>query len=396
MHMNRLLASFFIVLFGIFIVPTFALADTIKDPIQIFIRETCTHCHAEQEFLRSQNIPFQTYIIEEHLDIYKRMSDGFLVMGPPLTLSGNTIFEGYSDEAFGKKIIEAYQKSTQQMSFLDALQNPTLVSVYGKKASICADGQACAVPENSTVNIPFMGSVEVATHTPWVRYASSFMLGFLDGFNPCAMWVLVIFVITLMQIGDRVKMMFVAGTFLVAETIMYGLILVAWWKFFNIFSIQYADTLNILVGILAIGSGIFFIYEGIFTDGTCQVTSADQRKKISERIKNIAASPVSWMSFGAILLLAFSVNVIEFACSAGYPQIFTNLLNTLSASTTEKIGLLLTYLFAYMLDDIIVFTIAVIAIEKIGITQQYGRIFNIFGGSIMLLIGGWMILKMIG
>jgi hypothetical protein len=194
-----------------------------------------------------------------------------------------------------------------------------------------------------------------------------------------------------MQIGDRVKLAFVAGTFLVAETIMYGLILVAWWKFFNFFSLQYADILNIFVAILAIGSGIFFLYEGIFTDGTCQVTSVEQRKKISERIKNLAHSPVSWASFLGILALAFSVNVIEFACSAGYPQVFTNILNSLSGGIFEKIGLLLTYLFAYMLDDVVVFAIALISIEKIGIAQKFGRGFNIFGGLMMLAIGVWMI-----
>lgn len=383
--------SFFLISLTALLFYPFSLVEAAKEPIQIFIRENCQHCHDEQEFLKSQNIPFQTYIIQDYLNEYTRVIDTFSVMGPPLTLAGNTIFEGYDNEKFGQQILQAYEKSTEQMTFLDALQNPTLVSVNGKKASVCADGSDCVVPENRSFSIPFFGDFTIQTDTAWLRYLSSFVLGFLDGFNPCAMWVLVIFVITLMQIGDRVKMFFVAGTFLIAETIMYGFILVAWWQFFNTFSVVYSDILNIAIAILAIGSGLFFMYEGFFTDGTCKVTSADQRKKITERIRNIASSPISWASFVAILLLAFSVNVIEFACSAGYPQVFTNILNTLSAGLSEKIGLLLTYLFAYMLDDVIVFAIALISIEKIGITQQYGRIFNIVGGVLMLCIGIWML-----
>ncbi len=384
---------FFSLVFGLLSFSAFlpSLAEgNAKAPIQIFIRETCQHCHDEQEFLRTHSIPFQVYIIEDHLDEYKRVSEGFSVMGPPLTLAGNTLFEGFSDENFGNDIIAAYQGASEQMTFLDALQNPTLVSVFGKKASTCDDGSACSISESRTVEVPLIGTVNIQTETLWLRYVSSFTLGFLDGFNPCAMWVLIIFILTLMQIGDRVKMFFVASTFLVAETIMYGFILIAWWKFFNIFSLQYADILNAFVAILAIGSGLFFLYEGIFTDGTCQVTSAEQRKKISERIKNLAHSPISWVSFFGILTLAFSVNVIEFACSAGYPQVFTNILNSISGGIFEKIGLLITYLFAYMLDDVLVFGIALFSIEKIGIIQRYGRYFNMFGGILMLLVGVWM------
>lgn len=374
-----------------FFTPFFSYAD--DAPIQIFIRENCQHCHDEQEFLKTQNIPFQTFIIEENLDTYKRISEKFSVIGPPLTLSGNTLFEGFSNESFGENIISAYKSPSEQMTFLDAMQNPTLVSVYGKKASTCSNGSACSVSTNPTVSLPFLGEISLYTNTISFRYLSAFLLGFLDGFNPCAMWVLVVFVITLIQIGDKIKMTFVAGTFLLAETLMYGIILIAWWKLFNIISLQFADPLTIAVGILAIGSGFFFLYEGFFTDGTCQVTTVGQRKKISEQIKLLAHSPISIASFIGILLLAFSVNIIEFACSAGYPQIFTNILNGLHLEIIEKIGLLITYLFAYMIDDLIVFAIALISIEKIGIAQKYGRIFNILGGGIMIAIGITMIFE---
>jgi len=187
-------------------------------------------------------------------------------------------------------------------------------------------------------------------------------------------------------------MLFVAGTFILAEAVMYGLILVLWWKFFNIFSVQYESIINVIVAVVAILAGLFFVYEGLFSDGTCSVTNLKQQRSISQKISQIAHSPLSWISFFGILMLAFSVNIIEFACSAGYPQIFSKfLLPSFDGDFINQAGLVLTYLGAYILDDIIIFGIALYSIEKIGITQQYSRIFNVLGGVLMLSLGAIMI-----
>ena len=364
-------------------------------PIQIFVNKNCAHCTAEKAFLTKNNIPFVALEITENIDFYSQITEKFNVMGPPLTLAGNTIFQGYDNDKTGAKIIEAYNSAETKYDFTSAstTENFDKIAIYGQKAAICEeDATECLIPviENPKFDIPFYGEVEIHTESSALRYTSSFILGFLDGFNPCAMWVLIMFIITLMQVGDRMRMFFVAGTFLIAETIMYGLILMAWWKFFNIFSLQYSDILNIAIGIVAVCAGLFFLYEAFFTDGTCQVTNLNQQRTISQKISNIANSPISWAAFGGILVLAMSVNVIEFACSAGYPQVFTNMLNTLDGEFSHKLGLLFTYMAAYMLDDILVFGIALYSIEKLGLTQKYAKYANIFGGVMMVLIGAYM------
>lgn len=117
----------------------------------------------------------------------------------------------------------------------------------------------------------------------------------------------------------------VAGIFLLAETIMYALILNIWLKTWNFVSLDAIVTP--LVGILAIGGGSFFLWEALKSDGTCQVTNPAQRSKIVQRIKHISSSPLTLVTLGSILLLAFSINIIEFACSIGLPQTFTKILD---------------------------------------------------------------------
>ena len=400
---STFITSLFFSIFAVLFFATFTHAtfanqqaeQTANNPIQIFINKNCTHCTEEKAFLTKKNIPFVTLEITENLDFYSQITEKFNVMGPPLTLAGNTIFQGYDNDKTGEKIIEAYNSAKIKYDFTSAIttENFDKIAIYGQKAAICEDGvKECLIPviENPTFTIPFYGEVEIHTESSTLRYTSSFILGFLDGFNPCAMWVLIMFIITLMKVGDRMRMFFVTGTFLIAETIMYGLILMAWWKFFNIFSLQYGDILNIVIGIVAVCAGLFFLYEAFFTDRTCQVTNQNQQRTISQKISDIANSPISWAAFGGILVLAMSVNVIEFACSAGYPQVFTNMLNTLDGDFSHKLGLLFTYMAAYMLDDILIFGIALYSIEKLGLTQQYAKYANIFGGAMMILIGVYM------
>jgi len=379
-----------------------------SEAIQMFVRENCAHCIAEKKFFSeyqendsNQKIDIRLVYINanpENLALFQKFSDKYEIFGSPITLAGDRIFQGYNNDDTGNAIVEAYLSSKKQFTFESAIENAENekgeIFIAGS-APVCTDEtidtEVCSLPKN-TVKIPFLGDVSVSSASTQTKYLSSFFLGFLDGFNPCAMWVLTIFLITLMQVGDRVKMLFVAGTFIFAEAIMYGLILVLWWKFFNVFSVQYESIINIIVAVVAILAGLFFVYEGLFSDGTCSVTNLKQQRSISQKISQIAHSPLSWISFFGILMLAFSVNIIEFACSAGYPQIFSKfLLPSFDGDFINQAGLVLTYLGAYMLDDLIVFGIALYSIEKIGITHTYSRIFNMVGGLLMLSLGAIMI-----
>jgi len=377
--------------FGWGTTPSFA--DEI--PLQVFVRDGCAHCAAEEAYLTEHHISARLINIYSN-DANKALFDTFaqkfsLSKNTPVTLAGDQIFVGYNDAHTGDLIVQTYTSAPKKYTVEDALANSAAIKMGGQ-GETCGEGTTeCKITGSEllkNVEIPFYGTVDLRDAS---RNTISLVLGLLDGFNPCAMWVLVVFLISLMQIGDRVKMAITAGTFLLAETIMYGFILVAWWKLFDF--VGYSAILNIIVGVVAIGGGAFFLYEGFFTDGTCQVTNLEQRKKISGRIADIAKSPLTIATFFGILGLAFSVNIIEFACSAGYPQLFTSILNSADISFPEKVVMLLLYLAAYMLDDVIVFAAALISIDKINITHKYAKYSNIFGGILMLLLGLLMIFK---
>jgi hypothetical protein len=393
-------------------VPDVQVTETINREavIYMFSRETCSHCQDMLEFLEEElpDTTLEKLDIDtdpQNMQLFNEVATHFGVQkGTPLTTIGSTVISGFGD---GTRIVQALESSNafpnpqELMSdpcghvYAGPVQNPDSCPTVpvtansagsGEGAAICEDGTACAAPIGADPlagikAVPFLGKLVSSDYS---LPTLSAILGIIDGFNPCAMWVLVIFLIALVQIGDRFKMAMVAGTFLLAEGIMYAAILVVW---FNAFEFVQWGWINTVVGVIAIGAGLFFLYEGIFTDGTCKVTNVKQRQKISARIQGIAKNPWSWGMFLAILGIAFSVNIIEFACSAGIPQAFTLILSQSALTTAETTLMMTIYILGYMFDDLVVFSIALYSIEKIGITHKFSKVTNIIGGVLMITLG---------
>jgi len=60
----------------------------------------------------------------------------------------------------------------------------------------------------------------------------TFVVAFLDGFNPCAMWVLIFLISLLLRMKDRKRMWLLGVTFIGASSLVYFLFLSAWLNLF--------------------------------------------------------------------------------------------------------------------------------------------------------------------
>jgi len=381
--------------FSFLIIVPFAIAAE-KTPLSIFTRPGCAFCQKEIAFLdKLKNERDDFEII--NLDIYENTETATLFtkivelenlsQGTPITLVGNTILFGFGgDSTTGQQIRELLDLSKNKPT----LTVPEFIEVGGSSqvepCNIQKQGKCFDVRDHFLVEIPFFGAVDVAKFS---LPTMAGVLGLVDGFNPCAMWVLVTFLVVLLQIGDRRKMFEVAGLFIVAEAVMYYLILNIWFTTWDFVGLD--RFITPLVGMVAIGGGVFFLWEGLTSDGTCKITNLGQRAKISHQIRLLAAKPMTWAAAGGVLALAFSVNIIEFACSIGIPQAFTKILQINLLSFFYRQILLAIYIVFYIVDDLIIFSIALAGIEKLGITHRYSRISNFIGGVLMLVLGGLLV-----
>ena len=381
-----------------------------KVKIEYFGRKDCKNCANLEKFLKELSTKRDDFEYVEHkIDESKEEKVFFdettsklkLVKGTPIIYIDGHIIQGFNTaDTTGKEIenlINSGKTKDKILTLKEYVESGQTGNVSSNGA-VCTGDTVCEVPgltkgaENQVlVNIPIINKTVDLTN--YSLFTMSLILGTIDGFNPCAMWVLVLFLTALIAVGNKVKMFRVAGLFILAEAVMYFFILNAWiyaWDFVGL-----DKWVTPLVGIVGIIGGIFFIRNYLKKGDTleCEVTDFEQRAKISKKIKDIANKPFTLLTALAIIGLALSVNVIEFACSVGIPQTYTKILQINEVPFWTRQFYTFIYIIGYMIDDIIVFGFALMSVNKLQLTTKYSKWVNLFGGILMIILGLIMLIK---
>ena len=145
---------------------------------------------------------------------------------------------------------------------------------------------------------------------------------------------------------------------------------------------------------MAIISGYYSI-RGYLRDrkGTCPITQGDKQQKIFDKLKNIVQQKRFVVSLIGIVLLAFAVNLVELICSAGLPAVYTQVLALSDLSPFQHYSYLILYIIIFMLDDMIIFGIAMVTLKSVTFTGKYSALSKIVGGIIILLLGILLIFR---
>ena len=359
--------------------------------LYLFHRESCTHCQEEIEFLDTIKDDYPTLEIikyeiennEMNYNLYRKVIEktGLNVTGVPFTIIGTDYYVGYSD-TIGKSIKDSINR------YLDHEERDVVVDV--KNEENVNDIKWNVNPDN-VVNVPGMGKVDAKSISLPILAVT---LGTLDGFNPCAMWVLLFLISMLFNMKDKKKMWTLGIIFLATSALIYLLFMAAWLKVAVSFSsVKWIRLLISLVALVGSYVNISSYIKSRKNDAGCEVVDDKKRKKIFARIKEITLEKKFILSIFGIMALAISVNMIELACSAGLPLIFTQVLALNNLSTFRYIIYLLLYIFFFLLDDMIIFTVAMLTLNIKGISSKYGKYSHLIGGIVMLIIAVLMIFK---
>lgn len=407
--MKRFLHTLLLIsLFVVFPFAAFAQPDASEDrvmldairsftvPVHTFVRDDCGHCIDMKAFFSELENERQDFTViyydideTENRTLFDQIAElESLTKATPITIIGGKLVQGFeAGETTGQRFIELIEQTDESNSVTPQQYVEMGGSGSAELSGGTCDAEGCEVTyEPFYVKVPFYGPVDVKKYSLPVM---ALVLGFIDGFNPCAMWVLVTFLIVLVQIGDRKKMWQIAGLFIVAEAVMYYMILNVWFSAWDFIGLD--RIITPIIGVVAIGGGIFFLYEWWTSDGTCKVTNLEQRKKIHGKIQEIASKPMTLAVAAGVIVLALSVNIIEFACSIGIPQAFTKIIELNQLGWLESQGLMLLYILMYMVDDFIVFGLALWGAQHLNMTSKYAKWCNFIGGVLMILLGALLI-----
>lgn len=381
------------------VLPQFVSAQEPADPATVYFfgRDDCGVCAKQKEFfnefIEAEGYAYEYLNVTEDdraAELFKQVTEKHdLSKVTPLTVIGESVIQGFdSPETTGQRILVAIEASRKSdiSSIEDHIARAPVQEVF-HGAGCDENGETCGTNAPDTLfNLPILGVVDLKSFS---LFTLSAVLGTIDGFNPCAMWVLITFLVLLSQAGSKRRMVLLAGLFILAEAIMYNLILNVWYKTWDFVSLD--QIVTPLVGFIALGGGIFFLfrwYKNRKVALVCDISSLDQQAKTVGKLKALINQPLTIGTVGAVVVIAFSVNIIEFACSIGIPQAYTKILDLNMLSFIERQWYILVYTIGYMLDDFIVFGLAIWGFSKL---EAHGHKFAQFslliGGALMVLLG---------
>jgi glutaredoxin len=222
----------------------------------------------------------------------------------------------------------------------------------------------------------------------------SIVLGLVDGFNPCAMWILVFLILMLIEMKDRKKMWILGSAFLLTSALIYLIFMVSWLNVAVVLSgIKFV---RIAIGVFALIFGIVNVirfFKLLHDDVGCDVTNEKRRSKIMMAIRKIVSEKSFGLALIGIIVLAAGVNLLELLCSLGIPVVFTQVLAINNLNVVQYMIYILLYLIFFMIDDFIVFIIAMTTLKVTGISNRYTKWSHLIGGIFMALLGVLMLFK---
>lgn len=257
--------------------------------------------------------------------------------------------------------------------------------------SMKSDSASKLANANENYNISFLGTVNAKTVSLPII---SIVLGFIDGFNPCAMWILVFLILMLIELKDKKKMWILGSVFLITSGLIYLVFMVSWLNLAMFLTgikfVRYA------IGLFALVFGVVNVYRFfnlLHKDDGCDVTDGKKRSKIMTSIRKIVGEKSFIIALGGIILLAAGVNLLELLCSLGIPVVFTQILALNDLNVVQYLIYILLYLVFFMIDDFIVFFVAMFTLKITGVSNKYTKFSHLIGGILMAILGILMMFK---
>jgi hypothetical protein len=366
------------------------------EPVDVYVfwRVGCPHCEREIEFLRAfqaREPRLRLHLLEVGSDpahrrlltaVAQRLQARKLAV--PFTVVGDQVVIGYYDDAStGVELDRMVRLCLERRC-----PNPVgELMVRSDGATGAPSRLHTRLPE--TLRLPLLG--EVSTRDLSLP-ALTLVLGAVDGFNPCAMWTLLFLIGLLVGMQDRARMWALGTAFIAASAAVYFLFMAAWLNL--LLFLGMLPWVRVAIGAVAIAGGAYYLREFVVNrEAVCKVTGQERRRRVFERLRQLASERRFLLALGGMVLLAFAVNLVELLCSAGIPAVYTQVLAFSDLPAWRYYAYLLLYVLVFMLDDLVVFFTAMATLQVSGLTAAYSRYAHLVGGVVLVAIGALMWLR---
>lgn len=360
--------------------------------VYFFWGEGCPHCASEKTFMKdlARRYPqikvedFETWNHKENHALFIKIADafGFEPRGVPTTFIGERYWIGFN-EAMGAEM-EAYAVACLESGCQDAGAG----IIPGHKAA--GSTVVAEATQTGTLKVPFIG--EVALNTQSLALSTA-LIAFVDGFNPCSLWVLSILLAMTLHTGSRKKILIIGVVFLTVTSLVYALFIAGLFTVFTV--VSFLGWIQVVVALIALFFAAVNIKDYFWYKEGLSFTIADDKKPgIYQNIRRVMnAGDSLWGLVSATVVMSAGVSLIEFSCTAGFPVLWTNLLTAQQVTPLAFVLLLALYMLVYQLDELVIFLTAVFTLKSSRLEEKHGRILKLIGGSLMLTLAVVMLVN---
>ncbi len=347
--------------------PSRATATKYCAKLEVYSKKGCPHCAKAYQYLDAYQLSQPDFVVikrdiadTDHLQAFIQLNQAMLIDKPGVptfNLCGQ-VWVGYSKEVLETKLLaNESQQETTDISEDSATQN--------------------------TVSLPLIGDLSLQQiGLP----AFTVVIGLIDGFNPCAMWVLMFLLSLLVNVKSRKRIVLIAGVFVLVSGLVYFAFMAAWLNMYLVIGLS--RTMQVVIALLALIIGTVHIKDYFLAgQGISFSLPESQKPGLYARVRGIVQAENIIVALIAVTVLAVMVNFLELLCTAGLPALYTQILVLQGLATYQYYAYLALYNLAYIFDDALMVAIVVYSLSRYKLTQVQGRWLKLLSGSVIFILG---------
>jgi hypothetical protein len=358
----------------------------------LFWGDGCPHCESERGWLEEVQVDYPDLTIAQYevwndatnRDLFVAEGErlGFEASGVPTTVVGERVWIGWS-EPIKREVAAAIDQVLQQ-------DQPTPgVSGTPEDGTCSEDDAYCTVNEDGQlIEVPLVGEVALGGRSLLV---STVIIGFVDGVNPCSLWAISVLLTIVLRTGSRRRVVAIGSTFLVVTAGMYALYMGAIYSALTV--VGFIGAIQIAVAIVAGVFGAVSVKDYFaFKKGLSFTISDSSKPGIYQRMRAAASQRALVPALAATVALAVAVSLLETPCTAGFPVLWTGMLQANNVGALETAGLFLAYMVPFLLDEFLVLAVAIWTMRAMKMQEKHGELLKLFAGVTMLVLAGVMVI----
>lgn len=350
--------------------------------IEFFRGEGCPYCALEKEFLAELVTEFPDVVVRDY-EVYGNPANrqllfemaakyGGEVTGVPVTFIG-----AYAWTGFGERTAREIREVV--MLYREAAATAGTATSQG----VTAPATTPTAPADSVIRLPVIGAVDLGHRSLWLATG---LIALVDGFNPCSLWVMALLLGVVVNTRSRRRLLLVGITFLSVAAVVYALFIAGLFSAFAL--VSFAAWIRVIVAVIALAYAVVGIKDYFALKRGLSFTIDDASKPgIYRRIRGVMSTQGSApATVLATASMALGVTVIELPCTAGMPVLWTQLVGAAVVPTATFVLLLSLYMLVFLLDELLVFLVAVATMRVARVGERETRVLKLVGGSVMLAL----------